>query len=191
MAGESRGLAALFGPRQHGGAVDGVLEFPHVAGPVVALEQLQRLRLDAQPLQPQAEPAAFAKVTGQQGNVAGALAQRRGVDREHAQPVVEVGPELPFDHRLLQIPVGGRQDAHVHLERGIVADPLQIAVLQHSQQLGLQRQRELADLVEEQGALIRQLELARPVVDGAGEGPFTWPNSSLSATDSGRAAQLR
>lgn len=77
MAGEGRGLAALFGPRQHGGAVDGVLEFPHVAGPVVALEQLQRLWLDTQPLQPQAEPAAFAKITSQQGNVTGALAQRR------------------------------------------------------------------------------------------------------------------
>ncbi|MNT08011.1 hypothetical protein D3C72_1427370 [compost metagenome] len=86
--------------------------------------------------------------------------------------MIEVGPELPLDHSLLQIPVGGRQDAHIDLERGVVTDALQIAVLQHPQQLGLQRQRELADLVEKQGALVRQLELACPVVNGAGEGPL-------------------
>ena len=86
--------------------------------------------------------------------------------------MVEIGPELPLHHRLLQIPVGGGQDAHIDLEGGVVTDALQIAVLQHPQQLGLQRQRELADLVEKQGALVRQLELACPVVNGASEGPL-------------------
>ncbi|MNZ33483.1 hypothetical protein D3C78_508290 [compost metagenome] len=86
--------------------------------------------------------------------------------------MIEVGPKLPLDHSLLQIPVGGGQDAHIDLEGGVVTYALQIPVLQHPQQLGLQRQRQLANLVEKQCALVRQLELARPVVDGAGEGPL-------------------
>ncbi len=169
---QRRGLTALLGPRQHGGSVDGVLQLPHVARPVVAGEQLQRPGLDAQPLQPQADPAAFAKITSQQGDVVRPLPQGGGVDREDAQAVVEIASKLPLDHRLFQIPVGGGQDTHVHLEGGVVTDALQIPVLQHPQQLGLQRQGELADLVQEQGALVGQLELARPVVNGAGEGPL-------------------
>jgi hypothetical protein len=49
---QGRRGAALLGPGQHGSAVDGVLQLAHVAGPVVALEQLQRLWLDTQLLSP-------------------------------------------------------------------------------------------------------------------------------------------
>jgi hypothetical protein len=41
--------------------------------------------------------------------------------------------------------------------------------LQHAQQLHLARQRQFADLVEEDGAGVRALELALAIVDGAGE----------------------
>ena len=50
------------------------------------------------------------------------------------------------------------------------ADPLELALLQHAQQLGLERRRDLADLVEEQRAAVGQLEAALAGVDGAGEG---------------------
>ena len=49
------------------------------------------------------------------------------------------------------------------------AEPRELAVLQHLQQLRLQRQLHLADLVEEHRAVVGELELARLVLDGAGE----------------------
>ncbi len=46
------------------------------------------------------------------------------------------------------------------------ADPLDLALLEHAQQLGLQARAHLADLVEEDGAAVGRLEaadlLARP-----------------------------
>ena len=48
-------------------------------------------------------------------------------------------------------------------------DALELAFLQDPQQLGLQFQRQIADLVEEQRPAVRQLEPALPRRDGAGE----------------------
>ena len=58
------------------------------------------------------------------------------------------------------------------------------------QQLGLGAQRHLADLVEEDGALVGAFEAALAHGHGAGEGPFSWPNSSVSSRVSGSVAQL-
>ena len=63
------------------------------------------------------------------------------------------------DHRV-QVAAGGGDHAHVDLDDLVAAQGLQLLLLQHTQQLGLQRQRHVADLVEEQGAAVRELELA-------------------------------
>ena len=52
-------------------------------------------------------------------NLFAPLAQRRHVDPDHAQAVVEVLAKLSFRHALLEIGVGRRQHAHV--------DPLRLA----------------------------------------------------------------
>ena len=45
------------------------------------------------------------------------LAQRRQLDRDHVDAVVEVLAEPPLPHEGLQIPVGRREEPHVHLDR--------------------------------------------------------------------------
>ena len=50
------------------------------------------------------------------------------------------------------------------------ADAPDLALLEHAQQLGLDAERQLADLVEEDGAAVRRLEEALAVAIGAGEG---------------------
>ena len=50
-----------------------------------------------------------------------------------------------------------------------IADALERALLQHAQQLGLQLERDLGDLVEEQRALAGELEPAGAIGDRAGE----------------------
>jgi hypothetical protein len=66
--------------------------------------------------------------------------------------------------------VGGGDDAHVHLQGAAAAQPLELLLLQHAQELGLEFGRDVAHLVEEEGAEVRHLEAARPLRDGAGEG---------------------
>ncbi len=88
-------------------------------------------------------------------------AQRREAERKDVEPVVEVFAEAPGGDFLAQPPVGGRQHAHVEGQRGAAAEPLDLALLQHAQQFGLQRQRHFGDLIQQQRAALRLLELAR------------------------------
>ena len=53
------------------------------------------------------------------------------------------------------------------------ADALVLAVFQHAQQLRLQFEGQLADLVEEQRALVRILEITRARVVAPVKAPFT------------------
>jgi hypothetical protein len=87
-------------------------------------------------------------------------------------------------------PCWSRRDAHVDLDRLRAADRLHRLLLQHAQHLGLRLQAHVADLVEEERAAVGQLELAARSATAPVNAPFTWPNSSLSISSSGIAAQL-
>ena len=106
---------------------------------------------------------------GEQRDVVAPLAQRQRLDREHAEPVVEVLAEPAALHLLLEVAVGGGDHAHVDGAGALLADALELALLQHAQQLGLQLERDLADLVEEQRAAVGELEAADAVAQRAGE----------------------
>src|SRR5262249_56044023 len=72
------------------------LQLPHVPRPVVGAQALQRFRGHLAPL-PAKIPADPPQVElGQQRQVVAALAQGGQVDGEHAQPIVQVQPELAF-----------------------------------------------------------------------------------------------
>ena len=103
------------------------------------------------------------------GNVGLALAQRRHQDADHLEAMVEVLAELTGLARLLERLVGGGHDPRVDADRRVAADAREHPVLEHVQQLGLERRAHLADLVEQDGAALRQLELALLALMGAGE----------------------
>ena len=69
-----------------------------------------------------------------------------------------------------QVAIGGRDQAHVDLDGPGAPEPLELARLQHAQQLRLHIQRQFADLVEEEGRAVRDLEAADLARQGAGEG---------------------
>ena len=54
----------------------------------------------------------------------------------------------------------------------VAAEPLEAALLEHAQQLGLRDQRHVADLVEKQRAVVGQLEAAGLAIVRAGERAF-------------------
>ena len=98
------------------------------------------------------------------------LAERRELDREDVEPVVEVLAERLLADGLEQVAVGGGDDADVDLDRRRAADPLELALLEDAEQLGLGLRGQLADLVEEERAAVGQLEPAAAPGDRAGEG---------------------
>ena len=152
------------------GLLEDALQLPDVARPGVAAQPLQRLRGDLANLPPEFAAEAPQVVLHQQRQVVAPLAQGGQVDGEDAQPVIQVRPELPLGRPCLQVAVGGRDQPHVGPDRLVAADALERLLLQQPQDLGLQGQRHVADLVEEQRAAVALLELADAAAVGAGEG---------------------
>ena len=68
------------------------------------------------------------------------VAQRRNRDGEHAEAIVEVPPEPPFGDLGREVAVGRGDHADVHGPRPLVAHRLELALLEHAKQLGLQLQ---------------------------------------------------
>ena len=110
-----------------------------------------------------AEPRVVApqEELGQLRHVVDAVAQRRHPDRDDVDPVVEVLAEPPFLDRLLEVDVGRGDQAELGLDRLGAADPLDLALLDRAQQLGLQVEPQVADLVEEQRAVRRPARTCR------------------------------
>ena len=100
------------------------------------------------------------------------VAERRELDADDLEPVVRSWRNVPGGDRLGQVAVGRRDQPDVHLDRLVGPDPDDLARLQHAEQLDLGRERDVADLVEEQRAAVGVLEPALALAVGAGEGPL-------------------
>ena len=88
------------------------------------------------------------------------------------QTVVEIFTELSFADPFGQIMVGGSDHPYIDLDGGGVTDPFKFTFLEHPQQTHLHGRRNVADLVQEDGAAVGLLETAGLVGDGTGEGPL-------------------
>ena len=94
------------------------------------------------------------EVAGQQGNILRAFAQRWDADWEHVQAIVQVAAEFAILHHFFQVAMGGRYQSHVDLLRSVAAQPFKLTFLQSAQQLGLNLDRNIPDLIEEERALV-------------------------------------
>ena len=155
--------------RKHHRLLHGVLQLAHVAGPVVLHHQLQGPLADA------FDPLAILfgvfldEVLHKQRNVLTPFAQRRQMNGHHVEAEIQVLTETPLANLLPQVPVRRSDDPHVHLHRLRRAHALELALLQHPKQLGLQPDADLADLVQEERTPVGQLEPAFARFVGAGE----------------------
>ena len=149
--------------------LDGVFEFSNVAGPAVAHDQSARLRRYAfeGPL------ASFGvlrgEVEGEQGNIIAVLAQRRDGNGDYVEAVVEVLSELGGFNGLLEIFVGGGENASFEGYGMSSADAFELSLLKDSQKLGLHGRRELTDFVKEEGSICGGLKFAFSCTDGSCE----------------------
>ena len=151
-------------------ALDDVFELADVAGPGVGHQPPQRvLRHRHMTRRHLLGAELLEEVLHQQRNVVAPLAQRGQLHRDHVEAIEEILAERALGDHLREIGVGRGDDADVDLDGVRVADALELALLQHAQQLRLQRRAHRPDLVEEERPLVRLLEasLARP--DRAGE----------------------
>src|SRR5262249_1862236 len=109
---------------------------------------------------------------GKQGNVFASLAQSRQPDSRYLQPVIKILAKLLVGNGGLKFPVRGRQQTDVYLDRLVAAGAKDLAIFQDAKQLGLERQRHVADLIEKGRAAVGifKAPLAQPVGAGKGAG---------------------
>src|SRR5207237_3587751 len=83
--------------------------------------------------------------------------------------VIEVLAEAPLFDGLLEIDVGRRDQPELSFDGFGPSHPLDLAFLDRAQELRLQIEPQIADLVEEQRAVGRELEFAQLLPVRAGE----------------------
>src|SRR5262249_17252544 len=112
---------------------------------------------------------AMQEMFGKQRDVVAPLPERRQMERDHVQPVIEIAPEVADANLFVEVAVRRRDDARIHRHRVGRADGDDLAMLQRPEQLDLRRRRRLANLVEKEGAFRRRAEEAYFVANRAGE----------------------
>src|SRR5690242_16689437 len=98
---------------------------------------------------------------GEQWDIVDALAKRRQREWKYDNTVIEILAERACLHERLQVAMRCYDHTHVHLDRMIAPDALDLALLQDAQQLRLHRHRHIANLVQEQRAALCLFELPR------------------------------
>ncbi len=112
------------------------------------------------------------EVLGEEGNVLAALAERWELQHDDVEAVEEVFAEAAVFDGLLEVDVGGGDDADVDLDLAGAAEMHEAAVLEDAEDLGLHVHGHGADLVEKEGASVGDFKEAFLGGDGGGEGSF-------------------
>ena len=156
------------GQRDH--LLDDVDQFAHIAGPVVLHQESQRIGREG--VDGLAVPGGDLpqEVTRQQRDVLAPLAHWRQREAHHVQAVVQILAETCFADRGFEVAMRGRDDANVDRRRLRRTDRADGAFLQDPQQFHLQRDRHVADFIEQHRAALGRLKQADVVAGGAGEG---------------------
>ena len=103
--------------------------------------------------------------------VLSAVTERRDLDAEDIQAVIEILAEFTRLHHLQQIAVGGADDPDVHRDDRVVPHPADLLFLQDPEQRGLKFQGQFADLVQKDGAAVGRFKQAGlAALPRAGEG---------------------
>ena len=100
------------------------------------------------------------EVVGQQRDVFAPVAHRRHVKGDYVQAIEQVFAEIAALDLFVQVLIGGRHHAHVHLHRRPGAHRLEALLLQCAQHFGLRAQAHVADFVQENRSAIGFLKFA-------------------------------
>ena len=90
-----------------------------------------------------------------------AIAQRRDMQRQHVEPVIQILAKLATGTQLGQVDLGGTHHPHIEIDLFITADPAKAAVLQEAQQLDLQARAHFTHAIKKQRTPGRQLQQAQ------------------------------
>jgi hypothetical protein len=135
-----------------------VHEFSDIARPVVAAELTQESCANGWRTNPQPGRESPKQELNQARNIFSSISERRHLDANYIQSKKEVSPETPSTHLGLQIAIRRCDNSSRHDAGMVTPNSLVHMILENSKQLGLQREAQFADLIQEEGSACRGLE---------------------------------
>ena len=91
------------------------------------------------------------------------------MDGEHVEPVEEISAEALLHDVGFEVPVGRANDPHIDWDRLGASDTLDLSFLDNAQKLRLCVEGQLANLVEEEGSPLGELEPPHPPLQRTSE----------------------
>ena len=131
------------------GALDGVFELTYVPGPAIGPESGLRGRTELLFTEPKPSADRSAEVAREEEDVVFAVREAGHVHGKNGEPVVQVGAELALLDELFEMGVCRGDEPHVDGPALRIPQPADQRLLEHAQQLRLERETHGADLVEE------------------------------------------
>ncbi|MNP35512.1 hypothetical protein D3C76_1288470 [compost metagenome] len=135
-----------------------VFQLPHVARPVVMTEPIHGRRRELGQRATDLPAGLVEKVLHQRGQAVEAFAQRRNVQRQHVQAVIQVLAKLPAGAEFGQVNLGRADHPHVEVHLFIAAYATEATILQEAQQFHLQARAHFPDTIEKQRTARRQFQ---------------------------------
>ena len=151
--------------------LNGVLKLANIAGPVIIHEQLQCSRCDLFNFLLIITDEARQEVVRQVGNVFFVITQRRDVNGNNIEPIIQILPEGPLLKSSTQVFVGCSNQADIYFKGFRSPQALKFTLLEHAQQLDLRGSGNVADFVEKYSSFIGQFKFSRLAGDGPSESP--------------------
>ena len=152
-----------------------VFQFADIARPAPFVDRCQRIGGKAFHRRVHLFGEPREERLGEQGRIARAFGKARNAHHDLGEAIKQVFAEAPrHDHRF-EILVRRADDPGIDRDRFARPDPLDHPFLQKAQQLHLQRQGNVANLVEEQRAAAGHFDLALGGLDRPGERSFFVP----------------
>src|SRR4029079_18248966 len=144
-----RADAIAFG--QHHSTFHDVAELPHIARPGIGHQFRRGRGMEIFDVLAEFFTVPVNEMTRQERNVFGPLAQGRNLDRHHIETEEQVFSKFIPLHFLRQLLIRRGDETRANFFHLHATDRPHLAFFQHAQQLGLKRQRQIADLIKKQG----------------------------------------
>src|SRR5665213_2500946 len=144
---------------QNDGALDHVLQFTNIPGPLIFKQKSHRIWRYPVHLPSVASGVFLPKMLGQLRNIFSMVPECGGLDSHNIDSVIEILPERSFLHHLDQASMRGEEQPRLQRNYLAASEAAEFSLLQHPQQLDLCMRTELSDLVKKQGSVARFFEV--------------------------------
>jgi hypothetical protein len=139
---------------EHDAALDRIAKLAQIARPGIPEEHVERLGAERRRRSTEPRVRGIGKARRQRLNLAPSLAQRRNTNRQAVETKVEVASKASGFDVGFEVAVGRADEANVDALGPRRADAAHLAVVERAQQLGLDLERHLAELVQEERAAV-------------------------------------